>query len=227
MPAALRIRLAPPSHPTRYAPAASGRQTGRRRRRRRPPRNPSPHARAGRHRQLADPAGHDPLDLALPQRHPIVVAGRESTVNRGGSRQTPRPASPGPRRGTDRRSPAGRAPRWSASGARRATQPGELLVDPPLDDDNVDPRQRQFARQRRPGWTASGDDHRMVGHRLPAGIDGSPTNGIGSPLFRSACAKNPWNLPAWSTTRREPRRRGWVPCSWSTSTPWVRVKRQS
>ena len=48
MPAALRITLRPPSHPTRYSrPQRRGRRTARRRRRCRPARSPSPHVRDG------------------------------------------------------------------------------------------------------------------------------------------------------------------------------------
>jgi hypothetical protein len=42
---------------------------------------------------------------------------------------------------------------------------GEVLAGPSLDDDDVHPRQRQLARQHQPGRTASGDHHRMLGHR--------------------------------------------------------------
>jgi hypothetical protein len=42
---------------------------------------------------------------------------------------------------------------------------GEGLVGAPLDNGNVDARQRQLARQHQPGRTSSGDHHRMPGHR--------------------------------------------------------------
>jgi hypothetical protein len=42
---------------------------------------------------------------------------------------------------------------------------GEFLIDAPLDDDNVDARQRQLARQHQPCRTSAGDHHRMLGHR--------------------------------------------------------------
>ena len=42
---------------------------------------------------------------------------------------------------------------------------GEILAGAPLDDGDVDARQRQLARQHQPGRTSSGDHHRMVGHR--------------------------------------------------------------
>ena len=76
MPAALRIRLRPPSHPTRYFARSDWP-------------SPSCDVDAGvvlrearhfmsaidRHRQLVDPAGEDALDVALPQREHVVVPG--------------------------------------------------------------------------------------------------------------------------------------------------------
>ena len=41
----------------------------------------------------------------------------------------------------------------------------ELLIGASFDDDDVDPRQRQLARQHQPGRAASCDHHRMLGHR--------------------------------------------------------------
>src|SRR6266498_451929 len=61
---------------------------------------------------------------------------------------------------------------------------GEVLAGAPLDNGDVDPRQRQLARQHQPCRTSSGDRHRMLGHsHTPAGItpvanrDTSPTTG--------------------------------------------------
>jgi hypothetical protein len=42
---------------------------------------------------------------------------------------------------------------------------GEVLVNAPLDNGNVDPRQRQLAREHQSRRTSSDDRHRMVGHR--------------------------------------------------------------
>ena len=48
---------------------------------------------------------------------------------------------------------------------------GEVLAGAPLDNGNVDARQRQLARQHQSRRTSSGDHHRMLGHRhTPAGI---------------------------------------------------------
>ena len=41
----------------------------------------------------------------------------------------------------------------------------EVLTGASFDDDDVDPRQRQLARQHQPGRAASCDHHRMFGHR--------------------------------------------------------------
>ena len=84
MPAALRIRLRPPSHPTRYSASerlAVGqldvdagvvlRETR--------------HFTSAidRHRQLADPLGQDALDMVLPQpEHVVVPGGKVADVQR-------------------------------------------------------------------------------------------------------------------------------------------------
>jgi hypothetical protein len=41
----------------------------------------------------------------------------------------------------------------------------DILTGASFDDDDVDPRQRQLARQHQPGRTSSCDHHRMLGHR--------------------------------------------------------------
>ena len=41
---------------------------------------------------------------------------------------------------------------------------GEVLAGAPLDDGDVDPRQRQLGRQHQPRRTSSSDHHRMFGH---------------------------------------------------------------
>ena len=76
MPAALRTRLRPPSHPTRYCarsdrPSDSSTST---------PvsscaKPVTSRAAIDRHRQLVDPAGQDALDVVLPQPEPVGVAG--------------------------------------------------------------------------------------------------------------------------------------------------------
>ncbi len=48
-----------------------------------------------------------------------------------------------------------------ASGSRSV----EMLTGASFDDDDLDPRQRQLARQHQPGRTSTCDHHRMLGHR--------------------------------------------------------------
>ncbi len=43
----------------------------------------------------------------------------------------------------------------------------EVLAGAPLDNGDVDPRQRQLARQHQPRRAAAGDHHRMFGHTPP------------------------------------------------------------
>ena len=43
----------------------------------------------------------------------------------------------------------------------------DLLAAPPLDNANIDPRQRQFARQHQPRRAASDNHHGMSGHTPP------------------------------------------------------------
>ena len=47
-----------------------------------------------------------------------------------------------------------------------ASRSVDLLIGASFDDDDVDPRQRQLARQHQPGRAASRDHHRMFGHRV-------------------------------------------------------------
>ena len=126
MPAALRTRLRPPSHPTRYS---------------RPQRlavgqldvdagvvlREARHLTSAidRHRQLADPAGQDALDVVLPQPEPVVVPGGKVADVQADRWRTPRPEPPAPPRGTDRRFRADRGPRWCVSADRlRASRRG-------------------------------------------------------------------------------------------------------
>ena len=82
-----------------------------------------------RHPQLADPAGQYALEVALPQREPVVVAGGEVADVQRDPGERLRPASPAPPRGTDRRCRADRAPRWCASADRlRASRSSSWLA---------------------------------------------------------------------------------------------------
>ena len=76
MPAALRIRLRPPSHPTRYS-ARSDCTVGERDVDAGVVLRETRHLTSAidRHRQLADPLGQDALDVVLPQPEDVVVPG--------------------------------------------------------------------------------------------------------------------------------------------------------
>ena len=54
-----------------------------------------------------------------------------------------------------------------AAGARAV----EILRGASFDDDDVDPRQRQLARQHQPGRTAARDHHRVFRHRHSSAAD--------------------------------------------------------
>ena len=86
------------------------------------------------------------------------------------------------RRGTDRRYRADREPRWCASEDRLAREPGRSWSGAPLDDRDVDLRQRQLARQHHPRRTSSGDHHSMLGDTHFA-----PPISVGSDLRRRLC----------------------------------------
>ena len=165
MPAVLRTRLRPPSHPTRYCARSDWpsdscdvdagvvlRKPG--------------HLTSAidRHRQLADPAGQYALDVVLPQPEPVVVPGREVADVQTDAGE-PRDLS----HLSLRKEPIGDSAliehldgaRVQTAGARA----GEVLAGAPLDNGDVDPRQRQLARQHQPRRASSGDHHRMLGHR--------------------------------------------------------------
>jgi len=119
-----------------------------------------------RHRQLADPAGQDALDVVLPQPEPVGVpggkvadvqtdAGEPSDLSHLSLREEPI------RDSTLIEDLDGACVKTACARA------GQVLAGAPLDDGDVDPRQRQLARQHQPGRTSSGDQHRMLGHRHP------------------------------------------------------------
>ncbi len=191
MPAALRIRLRPPSHPTRYSarsdspsdsststPAVVLREAG--------------HLTAAvdRHLQLVDPAGQDALDVLLPQPEPVgVPGGKVADVQTGAGE--PRDLSHLPLR----EEPIGDSALIEdldgacvqAAGARA----GEVLVGAPLDDRNVHARQHQLARQHHPCRTAAGDHHGMLGHScLPSGFRRAIMGHQGGLVSSPACAIN-------------------------------------
>ncbi len=61
---------------------------------------------------------------------------------------------------------------------------GQVLGGAPLDNGNVDARQRQLARQHQPGRTSSGNHHRVLGHSgAPVGAAAASSSAL---LFASA-----------------------------------------
>ena len=118
------------------------------------------------HRKLGDPSSHDPLDLVLPDPERIwMTRGEVAHVqhgradHRGLSHLTLREeaiSDPTLIQYLDRA-------RMKAAGPRA----DEHVIGTPLDERDVDLRQRQLSRQHHPRRTASGDHHRMLGHMPP------------------------------------------------------------
>ena len=116
-----------------------------------------------RHLQLADPAREDALDVLLPQPEPVGMAGGE-VADVQASPAEPRDLGDLPLGQESIRDPAliedlDRA-RLQTAGARS----GEGLARTALDDDDVDARQGQLARQHQPGRASAGDHHCVFGH---------------------------------------------------------------
>jgi len=118
----------------------------------------------GQNAELTDPVSQDALEVALPQRKEVAVAGGEVADVQ---------EDPGVAQGRVLLPRREESPRDATliehlDGARVKT-PGsrsvEILTGASFDDDDIDPRQRQLARQHQPGRTASCDHHRMLGHR--------------------------------------------------------------
>ena len=116
-----------------------------------------------RHLELVDPAGEDPLDVVLPQPETVGVAGGKAAEVE---------MDPGKPDGL-RLLPLGEEPIGNAAliedleGARvqaARARAGEILAGAPLDNGDVDARQRQLARQHQPCRTSAGDHHRMLAH---------------------------------------------------------------
>ena len=117
-----------------------------------------------RHLELADPAGQDALDVVLPQPEPVgVPGGKVADVQRIAGE--PRDLRHLPLREEPIGDSALIEHLDGACVQAACARAGEVLALAPLDDGDVDPRQRQLARQHQPRRTASGDHHRMLGHR--------------------------------------------------------------
>ncbi len=118
-----------------------------------------------RHAQLVDPPGQEPLGAVLRQREAVGVAGRGVAEVQGNAGE---PGHLGG--GALREEPLGDAalvedldgPAVQAEGAPA----DDLLAGTPLEDDDVDPRQRQLARQHQAGRATADHHHGVLFHVL-------------------------------------------------------------
>ena len=115
----------------------------------------------GRDAELGDPVGQDALDVPLPEPEHVVVAGREvGDVHHDQAEAQARVLLP------LRDEPLRDAPLVEHLEGAAVEAPGtrslDLLGGASFDDGDVDPGQRQLARQHHPGRAASRDHHRMV-----------------------------------------------------------------
>src|SRR5262245_57503232 len=113
-----------------------------------------------RHRQLADPFGQDALDVVLPQRaHVVVPAGTVADIQRDVETY-------GRMQLSSRDEPSRDSSLIeNLDGARveaSSTRSDEVLVDASLQDENVDTRQGQLARQHQSRRTSSGNHYCML-----------------------------------------------------------------
>jgi hypothetical protein len=116
-----------------------------------------------RHPELVHPVGQDRLEHALPQSEHEVVAGGEVTdvereVRESDSRM----------RLARLDEPLGDTPLIEHLDGARVKPSGprsvEMLAAAPFDDDHVDARQRQLARQHQPGRTSACDHDFVFDH---------------------------------------------------------------
>ena len=156
-------------------PERRRRRTARRRRRRRPGAKPT----TSRSRRIGTPSSSTQsarmrLEVALPQREHVVVAGREVADVQAGCRRSPTPGWRGPRRGTAPRRRADRAPRSCGRAGRR------LAIRRPPDRSRVRRRRRRSRpTPARPPASARSDRHRRSPPRarsspLPAFVGSWP-----------------------------------------------------
>ena len=114
--------------------------------------------------ELVDPASQDDLDVLLPEGQDVVVASREVAD----VQERPRVADERVRLAR-RDEPIGDAALVEHLERAGVEPPGppsvELLVGPTLDDEDVDPRERQLGRQHQPGRSPSRDHHLVLSHR--------------------------------------------------------------
>jgi hypothetical protein len=114
--------------------------------------------------EVTDPLSQDVLELALPEREQVVVAGGE-VADVQGDVGVAHVRMFLPRRDEPFRD----APLIEHLDGARMKTPGarsvEILTDAAFDDDDVDPRQGQLSRQHQPSRSSSGDHHCVLGHR--------------------------------------------------------------
>jgi hypothetical protein len=115
-----------------------------------------------RDRQLPGPAGQDAFDVVLPQPEPVIVpGGKVADIQRNVEVHDLKHLSL-------REEPVGdSALIKDLDRARMQTaraRADEFLAGAPLDNGNVNARQRQLACQHQPCRTSAGDYHRVLGH---------------------------------------------------------------
>src|SRR3954470_20738732 len=113
-----------------------------------------------RYRKLLDPGREYGLDAVLRERESVVVAGRKVADVETDHRET-RDLHDLPLREEAIRDSALIEHLDSACVKAARARAGQVLARAPLDDGNVDLRQRQLARQHEARRTSSGDHHGM------------------------------------------------------------------
>ena len=154
-----------------------------------------------RNPELIDPAGQDGLGVALREREPVVVpGGKVADVQ-------PDPGETLNLHRLPRREEAigDAALVEDLDGARVQAACGRadaVLAGAPLDNGDVDPRQRQLARQHQARRTSAGDHHRMLHHRhAPSGITPrilAPPRRVPPPVRRTHAIHTPTPTHAFS-----------------------------
>ncbi len=158
--------------------------------------------------ELADPVSQDGLEQALPQRQHVVVAGGEVADVQGGTGE-PQSRADLPRREESLRD-ATLIQHLDGAGVKTAgSRSVDLLTGASFDDDDVDPRQRQLARQHQPSRTTSCDHHRVLGHRGlpvdPSAEGNAPIPQLLAPqlLAVTGSANESWS-PRWVACGKPP-----------------------
>ena len=111
---------------------------------------------------MFDPIGQDLLDAGLPQLQPVIVPRREIAD------AEPRPGEAGELEdlafAQEAVGDAALVEHLDCAGVQAAGAGlGDRLVGAPLDDGDIDSRQRELGRQHQAGRAGAGDDDRMTG----------------------------------------------------------------